>query len=202
MPALPKNVFPHFKAPKNEEELPEPSAVGEVEGRRAESLIRLYLKVADERLERVTWTVQKDKSCRCGLSLLSCFLEGKTVEEARALDPEALATHYGLHEDQRPMFLPPLEALRAALADLAGEPSPFLAEGPLVCHCLQVREGRIRRAIQERQLRSVKDVSYWTRACTGCRTCRAEVEELIEAEELPPPAPAKPSWWRNLLGGK
>lgn len=193
MAAFPKHVFAHFKEPRNEEPLESPSAVGSVEGRRADSKLTVYLQVEDARIARATWTVDKDRSCRCGLSLLSCYLEGKTVEEAQALDADALATHYALDEDQRPMFMPPLEALRAALADLAGEPSPFLEEGPLVCHCLQVREGRIRRAIQERELTTVREVTYWTRACSGCRSCRGDVELLLEAEgALPPPPEPKP----------
>ncbi|MCA8920641.1 MAG: (2Fe-2S)-binding protein [Planctomycetes bacterium] len=203
MAAFPKHVLEHFKQPKNEEPLPDPQAQGEVEGRRADSRLTLYLRVLEGTIERATWTVEKDRSCRLGLSLLSCYLPGKTVGEAEALDPEALAAHYGLHEDQRPMFMPPLEALRAALANLRGEPSPFLEEGPLVCHCLQVREGRIRRAIRERELRSVKEVTYWTRACSGCRSCRGDVELLLEAEgALPPAAPAEQSWWRAWLRGK
>jgi NAD(P)H-nitrite reductase large subunit len=74
------------------------------------------------------------------------------------------------------------EALRATLAALRGEPSPFADEGRLICHCFQVREGRIRRYVRERDLRSVEAIRRWTRACSGCRSCRPDLDVILEQE--------------------
>jgi len=78
-----------------------------------------------------------------------------------------------------------LEGLEAALAVSRGEPCPYVNEGKLICHCLWVREERIARNIRERRLRTVDEVRFWTRACSGCRSCRTDVEDLLQKHAPP-----------------
>lgn len=179
--ALPAIVVEHFRAPRNEGPLPTAHLRGEVEGRRVGSRVALALRLDPQgRVEQAAFQVSGDPSCRAGLSLLTCFLSGRHVDELAALREEDVAAAYGLVEEQLPLLLPPLEALRDALHAWRGEPSPYRALGRQVCHCLQVNEGRIVRAIRARRLTTVPEVQFWTRACTGCRSCRLEVEALLE----------------------
>jgi len=179
---LPKVVFEHYRNPRNEGDLPDADVVGAVEGRREDSQLRLYLRIAADRVAAARFRAIGDRSCAVGLSLVTTLIEGLPVGEVRALTVEAVARAYDLHAEQRPMLVAPLEALDDALCAWAGEPSPYRREGPLVCHCLHVREGRIVRAIRGRRLRTVPDVQFWTRACTGCRSCRQDVEALLRRE--------------------
>lgn len=184
MRALPPVVFEHFRHPRNEGRLDPADAVGCVEGRREDSRLRLFLRLAPDRrqIAEASFEVEGDRSCRAGLSLVTTLIRGRALEQVRALTAEAVGAEYGLHIENLPMLIPPLEALGSALAALSGEPDPYQREGPVVCHCLFVREGRIRRAIRERALRSVEDVQFWTRACTGCRSCYADVRRLLDLE--------------------
>lgn len=180
MRTLPAIVVEHYRAPRNEGPLPEAHLRGEVEGRRVGSRLAIALRLdAAGRVEQAAFTVAGDPSCKAGLSLLTCFLIGRPVDELPALREEDVAAAYGLVEEQLPLLLPPLEALRDALHHWRGEPSPYRALGRPICHCLQVNEGRIRRAIRARRLTTVPEVQFWTRACTGCRSCRLEVEALL-----------------------
>ncbi|MBX3471067.1 MAG: (2Fe-2S)-binding protein [Planctomycetes bacterium] len=187
MPPLPAVVFEHYRAPRNEGPLDPADAIGCVEGRREDSVLRLFLRLDAARavVEAATFEVEGDRSCRAGLSLVTTLIRGRPLPEVAALTPELIGAEVGLHLENLPMLLPPLEALTAALAALRGEPDPFRRDGRVVCRCLFVREGRIRRAVRERGLRTVEDVQFWTRACTGCRSCRVEVEELIARERRP-----------------
>jgi bacterioferritin-associated ferredoxin/NifU-like protein involved in Fe-S cluster formation len=186
--ALPSVVVEHFRHPKNEGPLAPADARGVVEGRTRGSRLTLFLKLDPTRPERpvaaASFTVEEDRSCRVGLSLLTTWLLGRPLAQVEALTVEALAQAWDIPMDSWPMLVIPLEALHAALADLRGLPNPCLADGVEVCHCLQVREGRIRRAIRGRALRNIEDVQFWTRACTGCRSCRADVERILSEERL------------------
>lgn len=183
MPAFPQVLVEHFRAPKNEAPLPGAHLVGEVEGRRVGSKITLFLTLdAGARVDRATFQVAGDTSCRAGLSLLTSFLPGRGLDELARLGIPEVAAAFGLGEEQHPMLLPPFEALRDALHRHRGEPSPYRQLGRLVCHCLQVHEGRIVRAIRERRLTTVPEVQFWTRACTGCRSCRVDIEALLARE--------------------
>lgn len=184
MRPLPPVLFEHFRSPQNEGPLDPADAVGCVEGRREDSRLRLFLRLGHDRqrVDAASFEVEGDRSCRAGLSLVTSMIRGLPLAQVEALTVEDVGAKYGLHLDNLPMLVPPLEALGAALAALTGAPDPFVRDGRVVCHCLFVREGRIRRAVRERDLRSVEDVQFWTRACTGCRSCRVEVERLIHLE--------------------
>jgi MoaA/NifB/PqqE/SkfB family radical SAM enzyme len=69
----------------------------------------------------------------------------------------------------------------------------------IVCKCIGVREKTIRKAVKD-GCHTVKQVRDSTEACTGCRTCAADIKLLISCEEegrpfnpteLPPPVPTR-----------
>ena len=86
------------------------------------------------------------------------------------------------------------EALEAALRTWRGEPSPAYGEddGPPVCKCFGVSEGRIRRAVRENNLRTAEEIMHFTKAGGGCGDCRAAVEAVMAGERgTRPPAEMK-----------
>jgi bacterioferritin-associated ferredoxin len=164
--------------------LPQANACGRVDGRREESELRLYLHIDDEpRVVEARFEVVGDRSCSAGLSLLTTYLRGKPLAEVEALTLEQVAQAYELHREQYPMLVPIMEVLADALAAYRGQPSPFRNEGALICHCLQVRRGRIQRAIEGRGVRTLEELRFWTRACSGCRSCRTDLEAILEEAE-------------------
>ena len=183
MRPLPKVVFDHFRAPRCKGQVEDPSARGEISGRSPDSRLQLCWRLdAAERIELVRFESEGDRGSDAPLSLLASELQGMSLEAAEALTAEQLAEAYGLGDEHLPMLLPAWELLQATLANQRGDPNPYAFEGGLVCTCLSVREGRIRRAIRERRLTTLSEVSFWTRACTGCRSCRPEILRLLKAE--------------------
>lgn len=131
---------------------------------------------------RVGYELVRDRSPVAALSLLSSLIQGKPLAEVEALTLEELAAHYELDAELQPTLLIALEALHSGLAALRGDPDPFANQGPVVCHCLHVRRGRIERLIRERQLKTLDEVRFWTRACSGCRSCRTDLERLLDKQ--------------------
>jgi bacterioferritin-associated ferredoxin len=49
------------------------------------------------------------------------------------------------------------------------------------CYCTGVTQKRVLRAMVDQGVRSVDDIRRVTGACTGCQSCRRELESLITA---------------------
>jgi NAD(P)H-nitrite reductase large subunit len=64
----------------------------------------------------------------------------------------------------------------------------------LVCYCLRVEKSRIVAAIED-GCRTVDDLSAKLRVCTGCGSCRPDLEDLIRFYgEEEKPSPRSPSF--------
>jgi NifU-like protein len=176
--SLPRVVFEHFRRPQNLGALDPADAVGQIEGRREESWIRLALRRNGEALE-ASFELRGDRSGVAGLSLLTSWIHGRTLAEVAHVTLEEVAAHYALEDEFLPLLLPAMEVLASALAQLGGQADPYASDGEVVCTCLHVRRGRLERVIRERSLKTVADVRHWTHACTGCRSCRDDVEEML-----------------------
>jgi NAD(P)H-nitrite reductase large subunit len=51
------------------------------------------------------------------------------------------------------------------------------------CYCTRVTRAQVLAAIAEQGCRSVEDLQRATGACTGCRTCRPELDQLLAGQE-------------------
>ncbi len=51
------------------------------------------------------------------------------------------------------------------------------------CYCTGVTQKRVLRAMAETGARSFDDVRRASGACTGCQSCRCELEQLLKAVE-------------------
>jgi len=54
------------------------------------------------------------------------------------------------------------------------------SEGKIVCRCFAVPEGLIRGAIAERGLRTVDEVTAFTKAGSGCGSCWDELQQILD----------------------
>lgn len=179
---VPRLILDHFRNPRNKRALPQASARGVVPGNRPGEALTLFLRLGpDGRIAEASFTNTADRQADPSVSLLTTLLPGLTVDEVAAITVEQIAARME-SIDNPGAATPAHEALRAVLAALRGEANPFEAEGRLICHCFHVREGRIRRYIREHSLRSVDAVRSWTRACGGCRSCRPDIEAILDQE--------------------
>lgn len=178
--AVPRIVLDHYKNPHNKRALPAATAKGSVEGRKPGEALTVYLEVAGDRVVDASFTNTGDRMDDPGASLLTDLAKGKTTAELERLPLEEVAA--ALESSATPgIAIVAHEALRNALFALRGEPAP--APGRLICHCFHVHADRIRRYVRGRRLRTVDDVRAWTRANSGCRSCRPDIEQII-AQEL------------------
>ena len=84
-------VMDHFSNPRNVGEIPDADGVGTVGNPVCGDIMRLYLKIKDERIEDI-----KFKTFGCGAaiassSMLTELVKGKTIEEALSVSNKAVA---------------------------------------------------------------------------------------------------------------
>ena len=75
-----------------------------------------------------------------------------------------------------------MEALEAAIANYRGAPArkEMIGEEKIICKCFSVTDKKIVRAIKENNLRTVEQVTNYTKAGGGCGKCKPEIEKLLK----------------------
>lgn len=195
-------VMDHFLHPRNAGEMEHPDAVGEVGSLACGDALRLFLKINDAGvIEDAKFQTFGCASAIASSSVLTELLKGKTVAEAEKLTNKDIAAYLGgLPKEKMHCSVMGQEALEAALKNWRGEKTPApAAEGRLVCKCFGVTEETIRRAIRENDLKTVEDITNFTKAGGGCGECIPDLEEILADERAAMARPkAKPGKMTNL----
>lgn len=195
-------VREHFINPQNAGELPDANAIGEVGSLACGDALKLYLKISDDgRIQDARFQTFGCASAIASSSVLTEMIKGRTVDEALALTNKDIAAQLGgLPKEKMHCSVMGQEALEAAIRHWRGEPAvPHTHEdGKLICKCFGITDAQIQRAIRENGLKTVEEVTHYTKAGGGCGDCLSQVEEILAAElgkpkltELKPTTPRR-----------
>lgn len=176
-------VRDHFMNPRNVGEIPDADGVGEVGSLACGDALKLYIKLgADGRISDAKFKTFGCASAIASSSALTEMIKGMTLEEAEKVTNEDIANALGgLPKEKMHCSVMGREALEAAIANYRGVPLP-MAEGEVVCECFGVTDLEIRRAIQESKLKSVEEITNFTKAGGGCGRCVDRLEEILRQE--------------------
>lgn len=190
-----------FKNPRNVGEIENPDAVGEVGSIICGDALKLTLRI-DKKQDVIMDAKFKTFGCASAIassSALTEMIKGKTVEEASKVTNRDIANYLGgLPEEKMHCSVMGMEALEAAIANYRGAPAKkeLVGEEKIICKCFSVTDKKIIRAIKENNLKTVEQVTYYTKAGGGCGNCKPEIEELLnefwEKEATKGAYPAEP----------
>jgi NifU-like protein len=181
-------VKQHFFEPRNVGRVEEPDGVGEVGSIACGDALTLTLKV-DKETDTILDARFQTFGCGSAIassSMLTEMIKGKRVDEALAITNQDIAAALGgLPPEKMHCSVMGREALEAAVADYRGlrpaeDGHADEEEGRIVCYCFGITEGKIRKVISENKLRTVEDVTNYTKAGGGCGSCIGEIESILE----------------------
>ncbi len=178
-------VREHFLNPRNAGELPDANAIGEVGSLACGDALKLFLKIDDNGvIQDASFQTFGCASAIASSSALTELIKGKTVDEAIKITNKDIASYLGgLPKEKMHCSVMGQEALEAALRNWHGEP-PLAPEeeGKLVCKCFGITDVQIRRAIQENNLKTVEEITNYTKAGGGCGDCLETIQQILNEE--------------------
>jgi NifU-like protein len=194
-----EKVVDHFLHPRNVGEIENPDGVGEVGSLACGDMLRLTFKLDSQ--GRIADAKFKTFGCASAIassSALTEMIKGKTLEEAEAVTNRDIAEYLGgLPEEKMHCSVMGREALEAAIANYRGQgPGVRELNGEVVCKCYGVTDKEIRRVAAENNLKTVEEVTNYTKAGGGCGLCHERIQEILEevrgaaetGEAIPRPA--------------
>ena len=175
-------VQQHFLNPQNVGEIDKPSGSGDVGSLACGDALKLTLKInSDDIITEAKFKTFGCASAIASSSVLTEMVTGMSVEEAAKVTNEDIADALGgLPKEKMHCSVMGREALEAAIADYRGLVLP-MAEGEVVCECFGVTDLEVIRAINESSLRSVEEITNFTKAGGGCGKCEDKLRELLQS---------------------
>lgn len=173
-------VKEHFLNPRNVGDIENADGIGDVGSLACGDALKLSFKLDDAGI--IADAKFKTFGCASAIassSALTEIIKGMTLDEAEKVSNEDIAEYLGgLPKEKMHCSVMGREALEAAIANYRGVPIP-MAQGEVVCECFGVTDLEVTRAIQESNLRSVEEITNFTKAGGGCGKCHDRLEELL-----------------------
>lgn len=182
-----EKVMDHYRNPRNVGKLDNPDAVGIAGSLACGDQLKIYLKI-----ENGIVTDAKFQTFGCGSavassSILTEMIIGKPVEEVRKITNKDIADQLGgLPPEKMHCSVMGYEALEDALknyntddmVDLDDLREPEVRE-KVVCTCFNVTENQIWEAIKLNGLKTVEEVTNYTKAGGACGKCKVLIQDII-----------------------
>jgi NifU-like protein len=180
-----EKVRDHYLHPRNVGEIENPDGFGEVGNISCGDALRLTFKL-DENGNVVDI---KFKTFGCGSaiassSILTEMCKGKTLAEIKAITNKDIADALGgLPREKMHCSVMGQEALEAAITffETGGQIVEHVEkEGKVICTCFNVTDKEIEKAVLENGLKTIQDVTNFTKAGGACGGCHGEMQAVID----------------------
>jgi len=190
-----EKTLEHFLHPRNVGEVENPDGTALVGNIACGDALKLTFKMdEDGKIKEAKFKTFGCASAIAAASALTEMIKGMTVEEAEKLTNQDIADYLGgLPQEKMHCSVMGREALEKAIAHYKGMPVAE-TEGKVVCECFGVTEPEIERVVRENNLKTIEEVTDYTKAGGGCGGCHEAIQEIIDRvrAEIKPAAMLRP----------
>ena len=152
-----EKVMDHYRNPRNVGKIDNPDAVGEAGSLACGDSLKLYLKIENG-------------------------IIGKPVEEVKKITNKDIADQLGgLPPEKMHCSVMGHEALEDALKNYFDEEITIPLDEKVVCQCFNVTENQILEAIETNNLKTVEDVTNYTKAGGACGRCKSAIKAILDS---------------------
>ena len=180
-----EKVLDHYRNPRNVGKIDNADLIGEAGSLACGDSLKLYLKLDGEKIVDAKFQTFGCGSAVASSSILTEMIIGKTLAEAKEITNKDIAEELGgLPQEKMHCSVMGQEALEDALKKYYGEADKESAvsetEEKIVCTCFNVTEKQILEAIKINNLKTVEEVTNYTKAGGACGRCKGYIKDIIE----------------------
>jgi NifU-like protein len=185
-----EKVMDHYRNPRNVGSLENPDAVGVAGSLTCGDQLKIYLKIENNIVTDAKFQTFGCGSAVASSSILTEMIIGKSVDEVRKITNKDIADELGgLPPEKMHCSVMGYEALEDALKHYGEEGyvdlDEILGNKPeqkekIICTCFQVSENMIWDAIKQNGLKTVEEVTNYTKAGGACGKCKEVIQDIID----------------------
>ena len=187
-----EKVMDHYRNPRNVGEIEDADAIGVAGSLTCGDQLKIYLKIKDNIVTDAKFQTFGCGSAVASSSILTEMIIGKTVDEVKKITNKDIADELGgLPPEKMHCSVMGYEALEDALKkykadgyidldELNQESSADNKKEKIICTCFQITENMIWDAIKQNNLKTVEEITNYTKAGGACGKCREVIQDIID----------------------
>lgn len=182
-----EKVMDHYRNPRNVGKIDDADAIGTAGSLTCGDQLKIYLKIKDGIVTDAKFQTFGCGSAVASSSILTEMIIGKTVDEVRKITNKDIADQLGgLPPEKMHCSVMGYEALEDALKsygdyqDLDDIRAEEEKREKIVCTCFGITENIIWDAIKQNGLKTVEEVTNYTKAGGACGKCKGLIKDIID----------------------